>query len=158
MQALLKWMEGSSLAKLIHDVTWIFPTLETLHFLGLILLAGSLLVIDLRCLGAVRACPVRAVLPLLKWSLLGFGINLVTGILFVFSDPFHYYANIAFRLKIAAILLAGMNALAFGLAARPHIFARDGSAGMPPAVQCMAALSLAFWFAVIVLGRLIPYV
>ena len=51
-------MEGSALAQFVVANAWVFPTLETLHFLGLIILIGSLFVIDLRLLGLAARIPV----------------------------------------------------------------------------------------------------
>src|SRR5688500_1972007 len=113
MEGVLAWMEGSWLAHAILETAWVFPTLEILHFLGLILLIGSLYVIDLRFIGVAPRIPYKAVLPFIPISILGFGINLVTGIMFLLTDPPHYYSNLAFRLKMGVVVLAGLNALWF---------------------------------------------
>jgi len=157
VEALLKWMEHSAVGAFVRDAAWAFPTLEILHFLGLILLIGSMLIVDLRVLGVAREIPLRAVVPYLRWAIIGFGINLATGILFIFSDPFHYYTNLSFRLKVATLLLAGLNAVAFKLAADTHLQAPAGVAPLPAGVRSLAALSLVLWGAVIAFGRLIPY-
>ena len=72
----------------MRDSVWLFPMAEILHFMGLSLLIGSLLVVDFRLLGFARNFPVAAVYRFLPVALAGFGINLVTGAMFFFSDPF----------------------------------------------------------------------
>lgn len=154
MDAILTWMKGSALAGAIIDNIWVFPTLETLHFIGLILLMGALLVVDLRFIGFASRIPLNAVLSLIPISLIGFVINLITGILFLFSDPQHYYESLAFRLKMLAVLLAGLNAIWFKLS----LHLDDSGTGNPRTmVRIIAALSLLLWTSVIVFGRLIPY-
>ncbi|MCY4364231.1 MAG: hypothetical protein OXE42_18945 [Gammaproteobacteria bacterium] len=157
MYDILLRIETSALGQLMRDTVWLFPMAEILHFMGLSLLIGSLLVVDCRLLGVVRGFPVEAVYKFLRLSLAGFSINLVTGIMFFFSDPFRYYPNIAFRIKLLFILLAGLNALYFALAVRGNsVQTAGGEAGTD--IKTVSTLSLLFWLGVIILGRFIPYV
>src|SRR5690606_258667 len=121
MQEILAWMESTGLARFILETTWVFPTLETLHFLGLILLIGSIYVVDLRLLGIGSVALFGAIMRFVPVSLVGFGFNLGTGIMFLFSDPFRYYPNLSFRLKMLAIVIAGLNLLWFKYALQPKI-------------------------------------
>src|SRR5690606_19029868 len=93
----------------------------------------------------------------LPLSLLGFGINLITGILFCFTDPFRYYSSTAFRIKMLLVVLAGLNALWFKLAVYPQTLDNGPMDGAGNTARVAAALSLVIWAAVIVFGRLIPY-
>ena len=82
---------------------------------------------------------------------------IVAGRLIAFSDPFRYYPNIAFRIKMLFIILAGLNALYFVLT----VHRQAGPAGgQDPgaAIRTVSALSFLFWVGVIILGRFIPYV
>ena len=154
MDNLLFNIESSALGQMMRESVWLFPMAEILHFLGLSLLIGSLLVVDCRVLGFVRSFPVAAVYRFLPLALAGFGVNLVTGVLFFCSDPFRYYPNIAFRLKMLFILLAGLNALYFALTVHRHTTGEDPGV----AIRTVSALSFLFWVGVIILGRFIPYV
>ena len=157
MDDLLLSIETSALGQLMRDSVWLFPMAEILHFMGLSLLIGSLLVVDFRLLGFARNFPIAAVYRFLPLALAGFGINLVTGAMFFFSDPFRYYPNIAFRLKMLFILLAGLNALYFALTVHRHT-GRAGVEDPGAAIRAVSALSFLFWVGVIILGRFIPYV
>lgn len=158
MQTFLTWLGQSWLAALVNDSSWMFPTLEALHFLGLILLMGSLIVVDLRLLGVGKEAPLDAVARFIPWSMLGFVINLVTGVLFFASDPDAYYSNTAFRLKMLAIALAGLNLIWFKLSVHPLIAAGSGARiELPPSAAVIGGASLLLWISVIVFGRLIPY-
>lgn len=157
MDDLLLSIEASALGRLMRDSVWLFPMAEILHFMGLSLLIGSLLVVDCRLLGYVRGFSVEAVYKFLPLALAGFSINLVTGTMFFFSDPFSYYSNIAFRMKMLCILLAGLNALYFALTVHRHAGLAGGQD--PGAdIRTVSALSFLFWIGVIILGRFIPYV
>ena len=157
MNDILLQMETSALGRLMRDSTWLFPMAEILHFLGLSLLIGSLLVVDFRLLGFSRSFPVEAVYKFLPLALVGFCINLVTGTMFFFSDPFRYYPNIAFRLKMLFIILAGLNAFYFALTVHRKA-APPGTGDVQTAIKAVTSLSLLFWIGVIILGRFIPYV
>ena len=156
MYDLLLSIETSALGQVMRDSVWLFPMAEILHFMGLSLLIGSLLVVDCRLLGFARNFPVAAVYRFLPLALAGFGINLVTGIMFFFSDPFRYYPNIAFRIKMLLIILAGLNALYFTMTVRGKSAGAGAEAGTD--IKMVSTLSFLFWIGVIILGRFIPYV
>lgn len=152
-------LEASSLNHWIKMHSWVWPTLEMLHFFGLCLVLGSLLIVDLSVIGFARDISLRLVDKFIIATLIGFAINLITGALFVIGDPARYFVNIAFQIKILLILLAGLNALYFTLRVRPRIAAgahnfRDLSLD----ARISTGLSLTFWTCIIVLGRFIPYV
>lgn len=157
MEDILAWMENTGLARFILETSWAFPTLETLHFIGLILLIGSIYIIDLRFLGVARAVPVQAVMRFLPVTAIGFAINLTTGIMFLFADPFRYYPNASFRLKMLAVLLAGVNALWFKYAVHEGIALAGNSREPAATARVIAGISLLLWTSVIVFGRMIPY-
>jgi hypothetical protein len=130
---------------------WAYPALETVHVVGIALLFGGLLVLELRLLGLARALdlPVlaRLVLPL---ALLGFGLCALTGLAMFATQPQELLANPAFRLKLVLLMLAGGNAAWF--------HARGGLALADRPASIQGLLSLGFWLAVIICGRWIAYV
>lgn len=158
MQDLFTWMENTTVARFILESIWVFPALETLHFFGLILLIGSIYVVDLRFLGVARDISLQAVLRYIPVAAVGFAINLGTGALFLFADPFRYFYNIAFQLKMAAVLLAGLNVLWFKYAVHADIVSDIQVAEPGTTVRFIAGLSIVLWATVIVCGRMIPYV
>ena len=158
MNDVLLWLESSGLSQLMRDVGWLFPAAEILHFIGLSLLMGTLLVVDCRLVGLIRNVSPAAVYRLLPLSFVGFSINVLTGTLFCFADPFRYYPNPAFRLKMLLVLLAGINALYFKISVHPNTVALSEQDDAGIAAKVVAVLSLLIWIAVIVFGRLIPYV
>jgi len=140
-----------------HDKWW-WAFLMDLHFLGLVLLIGTVGALDLRIMGFARQLPLEPLHRLVPWSLAGFGINLVTGLLAFIGMPEFYTLDYAFWVKLLAILLLGMNAAAFYLSG---VF--DGVKDLGPgedaplSAKLVAASSLGLWFAVIILGRYIQY-
>src|SRR3954470_391962 len=98
---ILHWIKDTSLGVAVRQSRWMFAAGETFHFIGLSMMVGGLLIVDLRLLGFVRRVPIRAALPVLPFVLVGFAINLATGIEFFAADPFMYWPSPAFKLKMA---------------------------------------------------------
>jgi uncharacterized membrane protein len=137
---------------------WWWAFLMDLHFLGLVLLIGSVGALDLRIMGFARQLPLEPLHRLVPWALAGFGINVVTGLLAFIGMPEFYTLDYAFWVKMLAILLLGVNAAAFYLTG---VFGgvKDLGPGedAPLSAKLVAASSLLLWFAVIILGRYIQY-
>lgn len=154
---MVEWIEETWLHAAMVNATWAFPLAEAAHFFGLCLLIGSIGVIDLRLLGFARSLPVRAVHQLLPWVWIGFGINLVTGILFIFSTPDFYAPNMAFRIKMVLLLLAGANALWYQLTVHRKVDSWPETGDAPAQAKLIAGISLGLWISVIFFGRFIMY-
>jgi hypothetical protein len=158
MNDALRWIESSWLGVTTRDVVWMFPTFEILHFMGLCVLIGTVLVMDLRLLGVLRSIPMRQALSFTPIALGAFAVNLLSGIGFFCSDPFRYAPNAAFNWKMALVLLAGLNALWFLLTRHRRLAELPDGGDADLTSRIIAALSLIIWFTVIVLGRFMPYV
>jgi hypothetical protein len=136
---------------------WSWPILETLHFLGLCLLIGAILIMDLRLIGFQRIIPLSAVHKLMPVALAGFSINLITGLGFLFGDPYLYAINYAFWVKMTLVLLADLNFLLYLVKVEPAL-ARVGPHDPTPGLaRAVGGASLIFWFGVLLYGRLLPY-
>jgi uncharacterized membrane protein len=153
---ILHWIRDTWLGATVRQSRWIFATGEILHFIGLSLLVGGILIVDLRLLGFIRRIPVRAALTFLPFVIAGFLINLLTGIVFFAADPYMYWPNPAFKLKMVLILLAGLNALVFTIMEHRHALTLDPDETAGTFTKVTAGISLSFWLAVLLLGRLLP--
>ena len=158
MQTFVYAIEGSAINNWILSSAWLWPSLEIVHFVGLSLLLGSLLVIDLRLAGFFRSVHLGATHALLPWTFLGFGLNLISGALFVLGDPARYTANVGFRWKMVLVLIAGLNALWFYWKINPVMKSWSPNGDTPALAKTIAFISLGTWTGVLLLGRLIPYI
>ena len=140
----------------VRQSRWMFATGETFHFFGLCLMVGGLMIVDLRLMGYIRRVPMRAALAFLPFVILGFLINLLTGIEFFMTDPFMYWPNPAFKLKMFLVLLAGLNALLFTVTEHRRVLVLGDEEDAGTLTKVTAGLSLGLWLAVILLGRLLP--
>jgi hypothetical protein len=140
----------------VRASTWIYAVGQIMHFIGLSMLLGSLFIVDLRLLGFFRRVPIQAALAFLPWAVIGFLINLTTGLIFFFADPFLFWPNPAFKVKLVLILLAGTNAMLFTFLGHSKVQRLADGADTNFATKVTASLSLTLWFAVLLFGRLIP--
>jgi hypothetical protein len=143
-----------------HD--WVWPLCETLHFIAMSLIIGTVGVVDLRILGAVKGIPIQYLDKFIPIGVLAFAVNAITGFIFVAGNPvggpIEYLTNLSFQLKMTVLLIAGVNLLVFyvtgihrGLEAVPA----DGDA--PGRAKAVAAVSLTAWIFVIIFGRFLMY-
>ena len=148
------------MARVIGDamvnLKWGWPASETAHFIGLCLLFGVVLLVDLRMLGFLKGIPFSTLHRLLPWGVLGFGINVVTGILFFIGAPPDFYVNnTVFLWKLALILVAGANALYFTVFEQAW---RLGAGDTPSvAAKVAAASGILMWVGVIFCGQMLPF-
>ena len=155
----LKTVEACSLATKLRDSLLLFPLIESTHVLGLALVFGTVLVIDLRLLGiASRQRPFRRMASeILKWTWAAFATTALTGTLMFTTNARVYYHNFYFRTKMLLLLLAAVNMLVFELTAGRTIHRWDKAPSAPRAGKTVAALSLAMWITIIFMGRLIGF-
>ena len=146
----------SAIADLMRTA-WAWPIAESLHFLGLCLLVGAIGTFDLRLLGVARRVPIAALHRLIPWGLLGFALNILTGTLFVLTEPDQYIYNPSFHLKLLFMTVGGLNAAMFYLTSYRRIFGPDASLDAPARAKVIAAISLCAWIGVITGGRLITF-
>ena len=129
---------------------WLYPMLESFHIVGVALLVGNLVLLELRVWGQGRELSIMTLARLaLAVSAAGFCLLGATGLLMFAAAPQELLGNRFFLIKMGLVSLAGLNALAFHL--RQGLHKLDGLA------RAQTALSLGLWLAVIICGRWIAY-
>jgi hypothetical protein len=127
-----------------------YPALQVVHVLGIALLLGNLVLLELRVWGLGRELPLAALARLaLSLSLLGFGLAVASGLAMFAAHPGEMLANRAFVTKLGLLMLAGTNAALF--------HARGGLQRGDAMARVQTALSLGLWLAAIICGRWIAY-
>jgi uncharacterized membrane protein len=146
---------GRQIGNFIRDTPFVWPSLETLHFIGLSLLIGVLLLADLRMLGIAPSLSLGAIDRLMPWAILGFGINTLTGMLFFLGATDQYTNNPAFYWKLVFLVAAGANTLYFffdrGWGAEPGM-------RVPIMSRVVVVGALFFWVGVMFWGSMLPFI
>lgn len=139
----------------VQDHSWVWPTCETVHFVGLCLLFGVVLIVNLRILGIGKTLLSFADLyQLLPLGMLGFGLNLVTGMMFFVATP-EQYTGLLFFLKMTLVAAGALNLLYFMLVRIPRNIGYGDGAGTWTKV--MAATAILIWMAVVFCGHMLPW-
>jgi len=144
-----------SIGLFVNGHSWVWPTCETLHFIGLSLLFTVVLIVDLRLLGMAKKFSFAALYQLLPLGILGFSMNLVTGMLFFIASPEQYVKNVSFHWKILFVMLAGINALYFMLVEEPWAIGPGDDA--PASAKFAAASAIFLWVGVLFFGHMLPF-
>lgn len=137
-----------------HPFVW--PTCETLHFLGMSLMFGVLLIVNLRLVGWLRGMSFASVHRLLPFGLMGFGINFITGMFFFIAASEQYTQNVAFHYKVVLLMLAGVNYLV--LTVYDEAWALPASAEAPLSGKLLGASALVLSIGVMYFGRMLPFI
>lgn len=134
----------------IAEHPWAYPALEVVHIVGIALLLGNLVLVELRLWGAAPALPLRPLARLaLAIAVAGFGLAAASGLLMFAAAPGELMANRLFLLKMGLLAAVGINAGLF--------HARDGLRRADGVARAQTVLSLGLWLAVIMAGRFIAY-
>ena len=150
------WLQSTVIADFVTQYPWVWPAAEALHFLGLCLVLGVLLAVNLRILGAMKALSFSSLHRLLPWGMLGFALNLVTGMMFFIAAASQYTENIAFLWKVIFLGIAGAHFLYLTVFSRT--WAMNVGAEAAPLDKLMAAGGIASWVGVIYWGRMLPFI
>ena len=134
----------------LKTTPWAYPALEVVHIVGIALLLGNLIALEVRVFGRAAALPVPALARLsLTLALIGFSLAAASGLLMFATQPDELLSNRAFVVKMGLLALAGVNAAGFHL--RGSLRKLDSTA------RLQMLVSTGLWFAVVVCGRWIAY-
>jgi len=156
-QALVIWLESTWVPWFVNEYTWAWPIAESLHFIGLCLLVGTVGLFDLRLLGFVRSISLPTLHRLIPWGILGFGINVLSGSMFLSAAPFQYLYNESFYFKVSFLTIAGLNILVFYTVFFRKIRTLGPGEDAPMGARVIGAVSLLMWVGVMIAGRLLTF-
>jgi len=160
LYTICEWLELTGVGTAVRDSTWLFPIIETVHIIGIVLLVGSTSILDLRLMGLTyREHPVSKVAwRFLPWAWIGFLVQVITGVLLFASEATKMFENLGFQIKMILIVVAGLNALVFHLIAYQSVDKWENDRVAPLAARAAGLISILLWFGIVAAGRWIAYV
>ena len=155
-------LEASGLAQAMRQWLWLYPSVEVVHLVGIALLFGSIVVLDLRLLGLSRHIPVRVLARhVLPWTAASFLLIIPSGLLMFLAHASEFVESEVFILKMLLIMAAGLNAVLFHTITFRTADVWDTEEmrrlAPPPSARLAGALSVLLWISVIACGRLLAY-
>jgi hypothetical protein len=151
----LFWLENSALADWVRLSSFGYPFVISAHAVGMSIMVGVALALDLRLLGFFPRLPLASLHRFLGLAWAGFGINFLSGIALFSSEATSFAMDRTFQLKMSLVLLGAITAALLQTA-----LGRDSSAWVttaPVNVRIVALASILFWVGAIVTGRLTAY-
>ena len=152
--ALFKWLDHTSIGEGIRGSTYWFPAIEVVHLIGLTLLYGAVLLVNMRALGfGLRQQPIgRVAQQVTPYTLFGVALMLLTGIPLLLSEALKCYDNGAFWFKMGCLLAAMI--FQFSI----HRKLLDSGQSATTGLKVLAGVCLLLWLGVGLGGRAIAFV
>jgi hypothetical protein len=160
MHDLLTGLQNSFFATAIREGDTLFPWIESFHVLAVVIVVGTISIIDFRLMGlpahskSVRRL-MKDVLPL-TWG--AFGVAVITGFLLFSSEAVKYAALWEFQAKMLLLAAAGLNMLFFHAVTFRNVHLWDELVDTPAAAKLAGLSSLCLWIGVVILGRMLGFV
>ena len=158
MMAMLQVLENTEFAAWVRESAYGYGIFLTMHALGLALLAGILIVIDIRVLGFGRGLPMAPLKNLLTLVWVGFWSNAISGSILFTSDAVKFYYSTNFRVKMLSIVIGLVLTMMIKSSVLSAAMSTSGDAIAPPRAKLLASLSLVCWLTAIASGRLMAYI
>jgi hypothetical protein len=151
-------LQNSAFSQWLLVSEWAYPILLTLHSLGLAMLVGVLVVIDLRVLGVARSIPLPPMKRLMMLVWIAFVVNASSGTALFVADAVKFIQSPAFLFKVTSIVIGMTIATLIGSSVLNATDAFDRSdRSMPVAARVMASISMLVWISAIGFGRYMAY-
>lgn len=160
MHEFLTALQATPLAEVLRLGRWVYPIVNTGHILGIALLFGAIVPLDLRLLGCWRSVPVRSLARVLvPVAATGLALACLTGPLLFLTDPIGYAGIWLFRIKLALIGAGLLNVLLVHRSrAWRTVMNETAEPDRWPELRLAGGVSAMLWLSAILCGRFIAYV
>jgi hypothetical protein len=155
-----EWLSTTFLSVFIQSHnSWVIPTVQSIHIVGIAVVMGSVFMIDLRILGwagmdqTLRQTTKRFG----PWLTAGLCLMLATGVLMVIGEPVRELVTFSFWLKMFLVAVSTLIAAIFQITIRKHEPRWEETLVHSRSIKWLAILTFLSWVCIIILGRLIAY-
>jgi hypothetical protein len=150
----VNWVENSMLGIWMVDSIWAYPIVLSIHAVGMSIVVGTIIIIDLRILGLANSIPLKSFEKLFAVAWLGVALNFLSGVALFATEPAKFFYHPVFWIKIALIAIGALSV--YMLWNKVKDVADDSESSAQ--IKFLAVLSLLLWSCVIIAGRLIAYI
>lgn len=152
-------IEASAVGEWMRTTVKAVPIVEAIHVMAIAVVFGTILVVDLRLLGVrdTRRAYTQVSREMLRWTWVAFVVAVITGAMMFAANAVTYYQNLPFRLKMLALVGAGVNMAVFHLFTARNVDEWNLNRAAPAGGRVAAAVSIALWVSVIFFGRWIGF-
>ena len=149
------WCEHSRIGQTIQGSVWLFPVIESIHLVGLGVIAGAVLIVDMRLLGiGLRSQPAEEVAANARpWMIGSLVLMVASGTLLFLSEATKCYYSFPFWFKMGSLALA----IVFTFTLKSRVIRQKLDQRYPLLGKATAIVSLGLWFGVAWGGRWIGF-
>jgi hypothetical protein len=151
----LYWLEESFIGIWVAQ-SWGYPFVLSGHAVGMSIVVGTVIMINLRLLGFAPGVPITLFRSLISVTWIGVAINVISGLALFSGNPLKFFFHPAFWIKISLIVLGGLS-VCWGLRNFQEPNLNNNELESSKKVKIVAAFSLFSWIGAIIAGRLIAY-
>ena len=149
----LVWLEATGLAEWVRSSISGYPSMIALHAIGMAVMVGLSLLLDLRILGWFAGIPLQALQRFFGLAWIGFGINFISGSALFSAQATSYIVDWVFMTKMTLVLFGAITAAIL----QPAVVKAGPSGVVSGGTKAVAAIAIVFWVVAIVMGRLTAY-
>jgi hypothetical protein len=149
----LVWLEATGLAEWVRASVPGYPSMIALHAVGMAVMVGLSLLIDMRVLGWFAGIPLQALQRFFGLAWIGFGINFLSGSALFSAQATSYIVDWVFMTKMTLVLLGAITAAII----QPAVVKAGPAGVVSGGTKAVAAVAIVFWVVAIVMGRLTAY-
>ncbi len=149
----LVWLEATGLAEWVRSSISGYPSMIALHAIGMAIMVGLSLLIDLRVLGWFAGIPLQAIQRFFGLAWIGFGINFISGSALFSAQATSYIVDWVFMTKMTLVLFGAITAAIL----QPAVVKAGPAGVVSGGTKAVAALAIVFWVVAIIMGRLTAY-
>jgi hypothetical protein len=155
LSALMEWLQALPLAVFIHESKWAFTTIEVVHVIAILLVIGTIAIVDLRLLGlaSTKRPLTQLAREILPCTWVAFVLAAMAGSLLFISQASAYFVTTTFWIKMFIIVLAGINMLIFEFITVRGVQTWDLNPTPPLPARLAGGISFTCWILVFIFGR-----
>jgi hypothetical protein len=151
-------LEATAIARSLRGSVWAYPLVNACHILGVALLVGAIVPLDIRLIGGWSSTPLAPLYRILtRMASVGLALAIASGLLLFITRTSDYFQSSLFLVKMALVLTGVINALLLNRIADHQFTGRSESNKLPWRIRFAACISLASWLTAMLLGRLVGY-
>jgi uncharacterized membrane protein len=153
------WLAQTQGSIALHESLYMYTWIESVHVIGIMLFVGTIAMVDLRLLGRAftNTTVSEMTARVLPWTVAGFVVMAITGLLLFYAIPVRTFHSVWFRAKVLLLVVAALNIWFFHRRVQRDRERWDREKVPPRGARVSAAISLAAWAGVVVVGRMIAY-
>ena len=154
----LIWLQDSVVGTWVAKSVWVYPIVLSSHAVGMALVVGTVMMINIRILGFARNIPITLFENLSVIAWIGVTLNLLSGLALFSGDPTKFFYHPVFWIKISLIILGALSMWSALRIIRTTTWSLADTLEAPASAKVLAGLSVVFWPCAIIAGRLIAYI